>query len=253
MADLSASDLQTLLANPWFAGLPDTVRADIARLGRCVTVGEGECVFHRGDAADGWYVLIEGSLRISGSSQEGRPALLTFFGPGQWVGDISLVDGGPRSHDAVAHAPCRLLRLSPSDFHALLELHPSLSLSLLRRRCAAMRQLMDALESSTVGTLEERLADRLLALSERFGVRTEQGVRIELHLSQEHLAQIVGVSRPRVTQIMRQWQSHEWVHQVYGRILLRNVAALERLRSAIQAQITGAAQTIRWREIDLPR
>ncbi len=227
MAAISDEDTATLMANAWFASLGAEVRADIISSARRLQLPAQAPLFLRGDAGNGWFALLRGSIRIGGTTSEGRLALLTFMAPGHWVGEMSLIDGGPRTHDAHAHLDSTLLQIAPADFQGLLQRHPALTLSLLRRRCGATRALLSLIEVTTTAPLESQLAARIVALAQGFGAGGEGGpLAIELHLSQELLAQLLGVSRARVNQILQAWERAGMVRHHYGRLVVLDMGAL---------------------------
>jgi CRP/FNR family transcriptional regulator, cyclic AMP receptor protein len=232
MASLSERHQQVLLGNPWFSGLAPEIRADAVARSHTRWLAQGERLFSRGDPGDCCYAVLEGSIRISGTSREGREAVLTFYEPGSWFGEISLLDGQPRTHDGDAHARTLLLTIAAADFENLLATHPTLARELLRLECARLRAVAVVLESYGTQSLEQRFASRLLALAQAYGSSTQRGLSIELHLSQEVLAQLTGVTRQRVNQVLKVWESEGMIDQRYGRIVLVDRARLERLAEA---------------------
>jgi len=92
-----------------------------------------------------------------------------------------------------------------------------------------LRLLLTAVESYSTQSMERRLAHRLLLLAVSHGVSTLQGPKIDLHLPQETVAQLVESTRQRVNQILNTWEIDGIVQQEYGRILLLDKARLEEL------------------------
>ncbi len=231
MSTAHARHQETLMSNPWFAGLPPPVRDDVLASTQLRTLVQGQCVFRRGDPPDYLFALLEGCVRISGTSSDGREALLNFYEPGAWFGEVSVLDGGPRTHDAHAHTPVRLLQLATPDFERLLQAHPVLGRKLLQLECSRLRMMLEGFEAFSTHSLEQRLAMRLLDLSQAFGQPQGGGTAIDLHLSQEVLAQMVGSTRQRVNQLLRQWEQGGWVSHRYGRLVLLRPDLLRALQS----------------------
>lgn len=228
MAELAERQRAALLSNPWFAALPPPVRDDMVRRGRERRVAAGHRLFSRGERGDGgWFGLVEGSVRISGTTVDGREAVLTFLEPGRWFGETSLVDGLQRTHDAEAHVPSLLLVISPPDFDALLKAHAELSRALLRLAHWRLRLAYVALEEFATQPLEPRLARQLLGLARSYGTTQADGVRIELHLPQEMLGQLMGVSRQRINLALKDWENKGLIRQHYGRIVIADREGLQ--------------------------
>lgn len=218
-----------LMSYGWFAALPEEIRTDVlARSGKRY-LQSGERLYVRGTGSDGFYGVIEGAVRLGGISAEGRETVLDFFGPGSWFGETSLLDGLPRSHDADAHGPTVLLHLRPREFDELQLAHPPFARALARLVALRLRILLMALEQYSAQSLEQRLASRLLMLAGPYGRAVPEGTRIELHLPQETLAQLIGSTRQRVNQILKAWQARSILSQQYGRITVSDPTELERL------------------------
>jgi len=229
MAKINPAQWKALCDAEWFGALPEPVRRKIVDSARELVLCEGECLFNRGDAGDGWFAVLEGTMRISGTSREGRAALLTMLEPGYWFGEMSLLDGGPRTHDAYAHVPTRLLKVAPTDFENLLATSPELARELLRMKCLQHRTLMAMFESSLIQAFEAQLAGRLATLARAIGTPIGHSGGVELHLSQDLMAQLVGSSRARVNQVLKVWEARGLVAHRYGRVALLDVAALAKM------------------------
>lgn len=228
MVALPEKQHATLMANPWFAQLAPGVREDVLARTTQRQLPPGACLFHRGDPYDGFYGILEGSIRIGGIARSGQEAILTFYEPGSWFGEISAFDGLPRTHDAYAHKATTLLCISPEDFEDLLSRHPVLPRLFLRLECKRLRLLAAVFEDYSTQSMEGRLAGRLLVLAHAFGSASPQGA-IELHLPQETLAQLIGATRQRVNQMLRDWVREGLVAHRYGRLSLLDEAGLEEL------------------------
>ncbi|HMR29376.1 MAG TPA: Crp/Fnr family transcriptional regulator [Geminicoccaceae bacterium] len=218
-----------LMSYGWFDSLPAAIRNDVLARTQRRSFASGERVYARGSEGDGMFGVIEGSVRVSGISAEGRETVLDFYGPGSWFGEIPMLDGLPRAHDADAHGPAVLLQLRPADFEELLAIHPQFSRAMCRLEAQRLRILLMALEQYSAQSLEQRLASRLLMLTGPYGVAGSEGLRIELHLPQETLAQLIGSTRQRVNQILKSWEARGILSQQYGRIVVRDQDRLERL------------------------
>lgn len=226
-SSLSDRHREAVLSNPWIAALPAQVRADILACATLRMLAAGQSLYRRGDAPDGVYCVVEGLVCVSGVNRDGRQTVLDFYGPGSWIGEISTLDGGPRVHDIDASGPAQLLQVRPPDLEALLARHPALSRALLTLEAQRLRVLFNAIESYSTQTLAQRLANRLLMLAGGHGVATANGVEIRLQLSQETLARLIGSTRQRVTQVLKDWEREGVVRRERGHLVLKDRARLE--------------------------
>lgn len=194
-ADDRSHALQLLAADPWFAGLPDTMQAALQALGQPRRLPAGGFLFLREDAPDGLYGILEGSMVIGSSSLTGKHSVLTRLGAGHWFGEVALFDHGPRTHDAGSDRGCLLWHVPQAALLGWLQGWPQGWLPLGQLMAAKTRKLMQGLAQQTLLSPEARLAQRLLLLADGDG---------RIRLSQEALASATGISRQTCNAILRQ-------------------------------------------------
>jgi CRP/FNR family cyclic AMP-dependent transcriptional regulator len=194
----------SIQAGAWFAGLSAPLHEAILGMARVRQVQAGACIARRGDAAVSWVGVAGGALRLGTALRDGREFTLEFIGPGQWFGDIALVDERPLDVDLIAHVPSTLLVLSKADLLRLLGHSDELNAALLRLNCQRLRHMLRRFEELQMMGLAQRLARQLQRLLRQFGHPHAPGARIALELSQGDLAAMVGGSRQRVNRALRQ-------------------------------------------------
>jgi CRP/FNR family transcriptional regulator, cyclic AMP receptor protein len=161
-----------------------------------------QVVFRRGEPGSSMMIVLEGRVRIGVTSAEGREVLLSIVEPGQLFGELALLDGQPRSADASALGPCRLLALDRRDFLAVLRQSANAAIRMCELVSERLRATNAQLEGALFLSVEARLARLLLAL--RRGPGGCDG-RIELCLSQGDLARLIGASREEVNRHLCRW------------------------------------------------
>lgn len=189
----------------------------------------GTLLFQRGDAGDYLLALISGRVRLSMSTQAGKELVLRHLGPGDVVGEFSLIDGQPRSADATVVAPSSGLILQRDSFLRAASRHAKLGLSLAQHLCQLLRSTNYQMESIALYDLRARVARFLL-----FALRSERESgkpRLRLSLNQGELALVVGASRPKVNQVL-QGLLAEGVLEKDGEALICDTARLEELALA---------------------
>ncbi|HEV8692363.1 MAG TPA: Crp/Fnr family transcriptional regulator [Ideonella sp.] len=214
-----------LSADAWFAHCPGELRAALLRMGRVQRLGPGEALFARGQAAEGLCCVLEGALRVGAVQADGSESVLAFVEPGQWFGEISLIDGLPRTHDAVADGPTVVLRVPQAALQAWLAEHPAHWQPIAQLACAKLRMLFGVLEDIAHLPLEGRLAKRLWLLAHGYGARTGPPRRL-LRLPQEQLALMLGVSRQSANKALRALEARGLIALRYGEIELLELARL---------------------------
>ena len=191
-------------AGTWFSRLSAPLRQSILARSSVRRVADGALISSRGQPAQEWLGVAKGAVRVSSVSLSGKQVSLTYVEPGTWFGDIALFDGLPRTHDASAHGPTTLLIIRKADFRELLSQHVELYDALLRLNCRRLRLMFNLIEDLNTKPLAARLAKQLLLLAKSYGIEQGEEIRIGLQLAQEDLAQLLGASRQRVNQELKE-------------------------------------------------
>ncbi|UJW87198.1 Crp/Fnr family transcriptional regulator [Devosia sp. SL43] len=158
-----------------------------------------ESIFQRGDDGDYLVVVTEGRIKLSLLTAAGRELTLRYAEAGDIMGELSLLDGAPRSADATAATDTTGLILMRGDFERLQARFPQTATSLIRYLSQRLRDTTDQLESIALFEIEARLARfLLLSIRQYFGDDAPSMPQLRLDLSQTELAGVLGASRPKV-------------------------------------------------------
>jgi CRP-like cAMP-binding protein len=177
------------------SGLGPDDRSRLAAALRGRSYDRGALIFMRGDPGAGLYVVERGWVKLVLTSAEGKEFVLDVLGPGACFGELALLDGEPRSTDAVAQEDCRLLLLRRADFMALLDERPDVARTLLGVLSRRLRRDADLLAEAVFLDVPARLARALLQLAE---TRQSSGSELVLRVTQEELGGMLGTSRESV-------------------------------------------------------
>ncbi|MDD0974447.1 Crp/Fnr family transcriptional regulator [Pseudomonas fontis] len=218
-----------LLQGHWFKHLPPTLQDSLLQAARLRSLGAGERLFQRGDAPCGLYAVVEGAMRVGAVSAEGKEALLALVEAPQWFGEISLFDGQPRTHDALAEGTVTLLWVPQAALLALLEKQPQHWRDFALLMSQKLRWVFVALEQQSLLAAAPRVAYRLLQIAAGYG--EVDGPRRVLQLSQEQLALMLSLSRQTTNQILKSLQQEGALRLGYGEIEILDPAHLARLAS----------------------
>lgn len=194
-----------------------------------VSYAAGQSIFTKGEVTASMMAVLRGRVRISAPSDDGKEVVFSIMGPGEVFGEIALLDGRERTADAVAMADCELLVVERRAFLPLLERRPDLCIRLLVLLCERLRRTDEQVEDVSFRHLENRLAKTLLRLAHEHGHKEQGLLRIDLELSQTELGNIVGGSRESINKHMRALRRSGIVALDRGRIVIRDIAALELL------------------------
>ncbi len=212
----------------WFRDIPVALQIQLLDAARVLSVARGASLLRQGDAVDGLYCVVAGCLRVTTTSADGRQAMLAIAEPPQWFGEIALFDGAPVSHDVQASAPTTLLQVPRAQLLALLEATPAHWHALGLLLTHKLRAAFAAIEETTLLTPQQRLARRLLALSDGWGQSPER-TRREVRVPQEQLGQMLGLTRQTVNRLLRQLSRDGSLRMGRGTIEIVDIETLRRL------------------------
>jgi CRP/FNR family transcriptional regulator, cyclic AMP receptor protein len=213
--------------NRLFRGLPAATIQQIVALATRRTYKESSVVFMRGDPGDALYGVVTGKVRISASAPGGKEIFLNVIEPGDAFGEIALLDGQPRTATASTLASSELMVIQRQQFLDLVRRDPQLAVHLIELLCRRVRWTAEQMEDSTLLGAPARIAKRLLSLASVHGRQAAGGVK--LTLSQEHLAQFLGLSRQIVNKHLQTWKRKNWVSIGRGSVTVTNDRALRNL------------------------
>jgi len=186
-----------------FHGLSPADLAHLNGLLRSSVVPAGTHFITAEQPGDVVYVVLAGTVKIYVSREDGREVILAFLGPGDTVGEMSLLDSAGRSANVVATERSRLLWMDRATFQTCLSTVTPLAMNLVRLLSHRLRLANEQIQALCTLDVPGRVARQILALAERYGSRDAGGeIAIPLRLTQSDLAEIVGASRERVNQVV---------------------------------------------------
>jgi CRP/FNR family transcriptional regulator, cyclic AMP receptor protein len=181
------------------------------------TVNRGTSIFMRGDPGTSLFAVCSGTVKISSPSPEERGALFNLITEGAIFGEIALLDGLPRTADAMAITDCELIVIERRDFIPLVHERPELGLKLIEVLCGRLRHTTEQLEDILFLDLPGRLAKTLLEVAKNSRT-SHHGSRISL--TQRQIGEIIGASRESTNKQLRIWQQQKWIQLERGWIVI---------------------------------
>jgi len=193
-----------------------------------VRLPAGDILFRAGAAGDGCYRVEQGLLKVTIVSGSGSERILAFLGQGDIVGEVSIIDGLPRSATVMAVRETILGFLSPAEFEVFAEKHPEVYKSLAKLLAQRLRETDRTIAAISFLSLKGRVARTMLELADHFGQEVGLGrIVIRQKIGQHDLAAMVGIARENVTRVLNDWQRHKVVSRISGYYCLENKAQLE--------------------------
>ncbi|HWP27912.1 MAG TPA: Crp/Fnr family transcriptional regulator [Chloroflexota bacterium] len=203
-----------------FAELPEERLQQLAQMVRRRTYHRGETIFHKGDPGTGLYIITSGQVKVVLPSESGEEAVLAVLEANDFFGELALFDGLPRSATVVAVTNTEVLILHRDDFLGFVTRNPEAAIACFAALSRRLRATDELIEDAIFLDVPGRLAKRLLDLAERHGRRTERGLEIDLKLTQQDLAAMVGATRESVNKHLGWMRDHRLIQLDRQRIVL---------------------------------
>ncbi|MGH3899078.1 MAG: Crp/Fnr family transcriptional regulator [Pseudonocardiaceae bacterium] len=210
------------------AELTEQEWADLVRHGRRRRLPAGAPLFVEGTHSDAVVILISGRVKVFTSAEDGTEVVLEVRGPGAILGELTAIDGQPRSASVRSLEPVDFLTVRFREFTAFLHAYPQIMWLLLRILTDRLRNADRRISEFGVYDILNRVARRLVELVDRFGEPTESGIKIALPLTQEELASWVGASREAVTKAFRTLRADGYVRTQRRTVTVIDIEGLRR-------------------------
>ena len=189
----------------------------------------GREIFAKGSPGRSMMAVLRGTVSISSLSPEGKKIVFNSVHPGEIFGEIAMLDGEERTAIATAVEDCELLVLNRRDFIPLLEKHADMCMVLLKILCQRLRQTSEQVEDVLFRHLGARIAKALVQLAKNTGRRDLRDAPVELHLTQQDLADVGGGSRDSVNKHLNSLEKTSLIELGKSTIVIPNLSALERM------------------------
>jgi len=217
---------ESAVVSAWLTDL-DFDWSALAATGREVSFPRDAAVFHEGEAADMVYLIIEGRVRLSMFTIDGRERHLMIVGANGIIGDCGLPASRRYAVSGFASTPVRLLAIPAKEFLRRLEREPVLARQHVALTSRRFRVLLQQLELQTHNSARRRVCHHLIGLSHAYGAPVDGGVRIGITYTQEEMGNICGLSRVSVSTIFSRLRRDGVVALLQRHTVVRDPAALE--------------------------
>ena len=203
---------------PLFAGFPDEQLRALVSVVTRRSVPRGTMIMAAGDAIDSLYIVITGRLKVMMSEADGKEVILSILGPGEFFGEMGLIDDSPRSASVVAIEPCELLAVTRRDFKKCIVENAEMSMTMMRGLVRRLREADRKIGSLAMLDVYGRVARLLLDMSENVnGQKT-----VTNRLSKQDIAKMVGASREMVSRVMKDLEMSGYIVVRGSTIVLRD-------------------------------
>jgi CRP/FNR family transcriptional regulator, cyclic AMP receptor protein len=194
--------VESLRSSPLFARVPDETLAAVARTLRRRRFRRGEVIFHQGDLGNSLQIVVSGAVKIVLPSAEGDEAIIATLRPGDFLGELALLDGAPHSASATTLEPTETLDLPRDAFLRLLETDAGLQRALLTALASELRRLTGHVEELHFLDLADRLAKQIVRIAREQYPNAVGSVELDWPFTQSDLAAMIGGTRQSVNKLL---------------------------------------------------
>ncbi len=219
MGTMSPATVSTtvLKAVPLFATVPDDALRTLATIVTRRSVTRSTIIMSAGDPTDSLYIVLSGRLKVMMSDADGKEVILSILGPGEFFGEMGLIDDSPRSASVLAIEPCELLAISKRDFKKALAENFEMSMAVMRGLVHRLREADRKIGSLALLDVYGRVARLLLDMAE-----TVDGQKmVTKRLPKQDIAKMIGASREMVSRVMKDLQTGGFIEMRGSIIVLR--------------------------------
>lgn len=211
-----------LKAVPLFSSFPEEQLRMLAQVVTRRSAARSSTVLAAGDLTDSLYIVLSGRLKVMMSDAEGKEVILSILGPGEFFGEMGLIDDSPRSASVVAIESCELLSIAKRDFKKCLAENFEMAMAVMRGLVRRLREADRKIGSLALLDVYGRVARLLLDMSEN----VEGEKIVTKRLPKQDIAKMIGASREMVSRVMKDLQMGGYIEVRGSNIVLRDTIVL---------------------------
>jgi CRP/FNR family cyclic AMP-dependent transcriptional regulator len=204
-------DIRLFRKVPLFEVLKDEDLEAIARVTITRSYDKDQGIILAEEEGDALFIIASGQVKVSIVSENGREMILSLLGEGAVFGELSLLDGKPRSANVVATQDTALYMVRRADFLQLLYKVPQIAIGLLAELAARLRKTDRKIEGLALLDVTSRISETLLQLAEEQGSQTEFGVTLSARPTHQQLANMSGTTRETVSRVLKRLENQGYI------------------------------------------
>jgi CRP/FNR family cyclic AMP-dependent transcriptional regulator len=213
-----------------FAELDDRELASIAGVAKTRRYAKDDVIFHADESGDAFFIIREGKVKVTMTSPEGKEIILAMMGPGDFFGEMALLDDAPRSATVVALEPLEVVTIWRGDFLEILRENFSITQKILAELSRRVRKMSERAESLATMDVYGRLARFFLDLAQSQGKTLDNGYVAVTRPTHQAIANMIGTSRETVSRLIHDLMRQELL-LTEGKTVYLSKAALEQFRA----------------------
>jgi len=212
---------------PLFATLTDAEFSSLEQIFVVRSYRKNQIIFLEEETGNYMYIVLAGKVKVTKSTPGGKDSILAIHQMGDFFGEMALLDGKTSPATVSSMEDCRIASISSGDFHRYLMHNEKVIKQIIQVLCGRLRHVWGQIQALTYSNAEARIREGLLQLATRHGVRDSRGIIINLKITHQEIAEMVGTSRETVTRTLARLQKEGIIEVDHRRMILLKPQALE--------------------------
>ncbi len=222
-------DRSLIAGSPTFAGLTPEALDEVLAQAAPLRVPKGEAAFRQGEAADRFFLLLHGRLRVTRLNPQGQQMVVRFIAPGDMFGVAMAIGADKYPGTATAAVDSLALAWPNSVWASLIARHPHLAVNTMQSLGSRLQDSQKRILDLSTQHVEQRIAGAVLQLAQQAGRKTEDGLLIDFPLSRQDLAEMTGATLHTVSRTLSAWEERGLVECGRQRVVVRDIAGVQAL------------------------
>ncbi len=190
-----------------------------------------ESIFSEGEPSEWFYILTKGKVKITKLSYDGKEIILELIKAPDFFGGLAVLKGFPYPASAIAMEDSEVIKIPKDKFLKLVEKYPSINRAMLSFLIDRVKTTQETLKNIALERVDTRIASTLLRLSEKYGRHERDGLMIDLRLTKQELADMVGTTVETAIRVMSKFKKSGYLNEKDGKIIITNINKLKELGS----------------------
>lgn len=190
-----------------------------------------ETIFSEGEPSEWFYILTKGKIKITKLSYDGKEIILEIIKAPDFFGGLAVLKGFPYPASAIAMEDSEVIKIPKDKFLKLVEKYPSISRAMMSFLIDRVKTTQETLKNVALERVDTRIASALLRLSEKYGRTEKDGLMIDLRLTKQELADMVGTTVETAIRVMSKFKKSGYLNEKDGRIIIKDMDKLKELGS----------------------
>lgn len=186
-------------------------------------------IFNQGEKPEWFYILLEGKIKISKLSNDGREITIEFIDPGQFFGTLALIRGFSYPATASALEDCKILKIPSGLFLDIYNRYPEINNLILHEITMRMKTSLDMLKGIALDQCSSRIAYQLLRLAGKYGKKTEGGILIDTKITRQQIAELAATTTETAIRVMGQLKKEGYIKENNRKILISDAKGLSKI------------------------